>query len=95
MSDIEFAQGLYFNEPDSKAPDFGLGKIAINKEKFLGWLERQSPNDKGYVRIDIKRSKKGEVYCALDTWVPKEPRGDSGPKPVGAVVDEFDDDIPF
>ena len=102
--DVEFAQGFYFNEPQGNAPDFVLGKVSIQRDKFMDWLVAQQPNEKGYVRIDVKRSRSGSVYASLDTWQP------SGEKPLASgsphdrqrnaggptlPADDLDDNIPF
>lgn len=93
MSDKEFAQGIYFNSPRENAPDYVLGSISIRPNAFLSWLEKQPENDKGYVKLSIKRGKTGKEYIELDTWKPNaqgrkaEPRARQEP--------DFDDPIPF
>lgn len=68
-----YADGLFYNEPHENAPDFVLGSLSINKDQFLDWLNQQQANEKGYVKIDIKRSKeKGTPYCELNTWKPNQ-----------------------
>ena len=104
MIDIKFADGIYFNEPHERAPDFVLGSLSIKPEEFLIWLSQQAVNEKGYVRLKVNRSKNGKVYVALDDWKPENkpapppgvPSGYEGVSP-GApnVPDEFDSDIPF
>ena len=85
MSEIEFANGIYFNEPHENAPDFVLGSISVKPDKFAEWLAQQTPNDKGYVRLKVNMSKVGKPYVALDDW-----------KPEAKATDDFDDDkIPF
>jgi hypothetical protein len=90
MSETELARGFYFDEPKENAPNWVVGKVSINKEQFLGWLEKQKANDKGYVRLDVKRSKEGKIYASLDTW---KPSGERRQEPVPAV--DMDDGIPF
>ena len=90
MSETELARGFYFDEPKENAPNWVVGKVSINKEQFLGWLEKQKANDKGYVRLDVKRSKEGKIYASLDTW---KPSGERRQEPVPAV--DMDDVIPF
>ena len=94
MSEKVFAAGFYFDEPSENAPDFVLGNVTISPEAFGSWLAAQKPNDKGYVRLAVKRSQGGKVYAELDTWVPKEPKAEAKPAP--KPVDDFvEDDIPF
>ena len=86
MSEIEFANGIYFNEPHENAPDFVLGSISVKPDRFTEWLAQQTPNEKGYVRLKVNMSKMGNPYVALDDW-----------KPDAKAPDDFDDDflIPF
>lgn len=95
-NEIEFAKGLYFNPPHERAPDFVLGSLSIRPDDFSSWLSEQVPNERGYVRIAIKRSRDGKVYAALDTWQPDGQRGSSRPKR-DEWDDAFDDDatVPF
>jgi hypothetical protein len=65
-----YTDGLFYNEPHQNAPDFVLGSLNISKARFLNWLDNQAPNDKDYVKIDIKRGKDGKPYCELNTWQP-------------------------
>ena len=94
MSDIEFAAGIYWNDKHEKAPDFVIGSISVQPDKFIEWLERQETSDKGYVRLQVKYAKSGKAYVALDNWKPQEKQE----KPRAAQkADDFDDssDIPF
>ena len=73
MSDeVEFVDGLYFNEPNENAPDFVKGKLSINKGKLAAWLDGATPNEKGYINLDIKISQGGKPYIAVDNWKPKQ-----------------------
>lgn len=67
-----FTQGFYYNQPSEKAPDFVLANVSIKPLEFIAWLSEQKQNEKGYVKIAIKRSKQGKVYAELDTWEPKK-----------------------
>lgn len=89
MSDKQFAEGIFFNPPHDKAPDFVVGKIAIVKDKFLGWLDQQQTVGKGYVNLQVKRSRDGKMYLEVDTWEPKaEGRRTESQR-------SNDDDVPF
>lgn len=81
MADIEFAQGLYFNLPHERAPDFVLGGLAINPQKFIRWLEEQQPDDKGYVKLTVKRGREGKPYIALDTYKREEKQENRNERP--------------
>lgn len=93
---VEFAKGLFFNEPHPKAPDFVLGSMSINPDHFIDWLRQQPKTEKGYVRLAVKRSKEGKIYVCLDDWKPET----SSRGPTSATTDMPDDDpmtddIPF
>lgn len=62
----QFANGIWFNKPHQNAPDFVIGKLSISVQNFIAWLNEHDENDK--VRIDIKESRAGKVYCELDTY---------------------------
>lgn len=68
----EFVSGLFYNEPSEKAPDFILANISVAPEKFIGWLMAQTANEKGYIKMVVKKSKQGKAYIELDTWEPKK-----------------------
>lgn len=70
----EYPSGVYFNLPREGAPDFVLGNIAINKEKFLEWINGKDANEKGYIYLDVlsgKRDGKDTAYLAVNNWTPK------------------------
>jgi len=73
-----FAEGIYFNKPREGAPDFVKGKIALQPEKLYQW-SKQYTNDKGYVNIDLKKSKEGKLYLQLNTYgiTPKVNNGEA------------------
>lgn len=72
MSEIIFAEGIYFGEKRENAPEFVLGSISIKPEQLTTWLKSQKANESGYVKLDILRSKKtGKPYISVNTFVPK------------------------
>jgi len=95
MSDApNYAQGLYFNEPSEKAPDFVLGSISVKPGEFANWMKdnAESKDDKGYLRLDVKRSKGGKVYVALSTWKPDASRAETRRR---EHQDDLGSEIPF
>jgi len=62
----KFMDGIWFNEPRDNAPSFVLGSISIDRIRLLQALS-QTQGDK--VRLNVKRSKNGSVYCEIDTYV--------------------------
>jgi hypothetical protein len=74
MDDKIFAKGIYFGKPHPNAPDFIKGKIDIKAEDAIEFIKEHA-NYKGYVNLDLKESKAGNLYLELNTFVPS----DSGP----------------
>ena len=92
MDDKIFADGLFFKRNET-APDFVVGKISIQADKFAGFVE-QHKNEGGYVNLEVKKSKAGGFYVELDTWQPKKPEMSQGQ--VEPLPEGFDDkDLPF
>jgi len=86
MSD-KMIQGLYVNEPHENAPDFIKCCLSVQVERFAAWLAKQEPSDKGYIKIDIKQSREGKLYAALNDYTPNKQREE---QPITS-----EDDIPF
>jgi hypothetical protein len=94
MSEKTFAEGCYWNAPPETAPKFVVGRIGIQRDRFMEWLEKQPVSEKGYLSLDVteRRNAPGEYSVALNTWKPAQS------KPAPAVSGEYDDsleDLPF
>jgi len=104
--DIEFIDGLMFKEKHQNAPDFVICKLSIKREELIAWLQAK---DGEWINGDIKRSKQGKIYAAVDNWKPSQECGTSSSgsrggapqreRPATATQpaqESFDDtDIPF
>lgn len=89
QSNTILVDGLFFDKPSENAPDFVKGKISIQADKLIPFLE-QHKNEKGYVNIDLLKSKAGKLYCKLNTFVPQKQE-----KPEYPQEDINPDNIPF
>jgi len=69
--ETKFVDGLFYNEPREGAPDFVLASLSIDKIKFGEWLLQQEVDAKGYVKVDVLRSKAGKAYLKLNDFKPK------------------------
>ena len=93
-----FANGINFYQNEN-APDFIIGDIEFNVEDAIVFLKQHmKPN--GKCRVTVKVSKKGGLYCELNTWEPKKQEVTPEPQPaVGEAQDSFEDedpaDLPF
>ena len=62
-----FIDGLRAFKPNDKAPEFILANLQFDKIKLIEWLSVQ---EKDKINVDVKRSKEGKYYCAVNTFVP-------------------------
>lgn len=65
--DIIFIDGLKFEKPNDKAPEFVKGKLSIHAERLTTFIA-QHKNENGYLNIDLCKSKKGDLYLKLNTY---------------------------
>lgn len=71
MSNKIFADGLSFFLPREGAPDFVLGTISVQPEKFNDFLKKslEYVNASGYLYLSVKKSKEnGRAYVEIDTY---------------------------
>ena len=96
-----YAKGL-FAKRNENAPDFVTCRLSIKTDDFIQFL-RENTNEKGYVNLQVLKSKdKGTLYAILDTFTPKTDNVSTDQKkPVKTKVsDPFqngnsDNDLPF
>ena len=95
-----FADGLFVHEPKTNAPDFVKGSLSIKLEEFIPWLQNQQQelqkkdHSDGWLRLDIKESRSGKWYCAVNDFVPSPEYGSTRSTPSAAGESE-DDKLPF
>ena len=105
MSENLFIDGLIVKAPHDNAPDFVKAKLSIKREEMINWLQQQSGE---WINADIKESRAGKWYAAIDNWKPDPDRAGAGggppadnSPPPGNYDDnpppaaDYDDDIPF
>ena len=80
MAEKQFADGLRFELPGEKAPAWVKGKISIKADAFIKFLEANK-NERGWVNLDVKESKGGNIYVELNTYSSQKPPTDSGGEP--------------
>ena len=83
MTEKIFADGLRFEKPREGAPDFVRGKVSIQAEKLIPFIEKHK-NERGWLNLDLKKSESGVLYLELNTWKPEQKAEAINP-----------DDIPF
>jgi predicted nucleic-acid-binding Zn-ribbon protein len=87
--DIQFVDGLIVKCPKTNAPSFVKASISIKVADLSKWLAQQEGE---WVNVDVKESKSGKWYAAVNTFKPKE-RQES--KPASKSVEDMESDIPF
>ena len=97
MSDIEYIDGLIAKAPNDKAPEYVKAKLSIKREALITFLQQR---DGDWVNAEIKVSKNGKWYVAVDTWKPNSDGQPDRPqrqesKPAPSDSDFSDDSIPF
>ena len=104
--DVQFINGLMFKPPVKKdgspLPDWIKAKGSIKIQELIDTLNNLEGE---WVNFDVKESKKGNWYAAIDTWQPtKDEEYDKGldaaraamaPDAKSDTSDIDDDDIPF
>jgi len=96
-----YAKGL-FAKRNENAPDFVTCSLSIKTDDFIQFL-RENTNEKGYVNLQVLKSKdKGTLYAIVDTFTPKADNVSTDQKkPVKTKVNDpfqngnSDNDLPF
>ena len=60
-----FAKGFSFKRNDN-APDFVVGKLSLKADEAIQFIKENE--FKGWVNLDVKKSKDGKYYIELDTF---------------------------
>ena len=100
MAEKKFPEGLWVNPPHERAPDFIVCNISISKERFAKWLDQQAADEKGYIKLDVKKSREGDTYnVEINTWQPTaraESRGgDRQQERARGGFEDLEDEPPF
>ena len=70
MENKKYAKGLFVKR-NEKAPEFVVCSLSCKSDEFIQFL-KENTNDKGYVNMQVLKSKdKGTIYAVLDTFEPK------------------------
>ena len=79
MEEKKYAKGLFVKR-NEKAPEFVVCSLSIKTDDFIQFL-RENTNDKGYVNLQVLKSKdKGSLYAIVDTFTPKTDNVSTEPK---------------
>lgn len=101
MSDIEFIDGLNAKAPNQGAPEYVKAKLSIKREALIAFLQQR---DGEWINAEIKESKGGKWYVAVDAWKPnseksgqsdRPARGQERQAPADSGFADDSSDIPF
>ena len=70
MSETKKINGLVVKK-NEKSPEWVLTSVSIEVESFKKWLD-ENKNGKGWVNLDLKKSKDGRFYLDHNDYKPKE-----------------------
>jgi hypothetical protein len=68
----DFPQGIFYKLPHNNAPDFIKGKVSIKLQEAITYLTGMAQTGEQWLNLDIKISKGGKGYLAVDTWKPQQ-----------------------
>ena len=69
MIDKIFCDGIFVKR-NEKAPEFVIANLSFNVDKFTNFIKAQQ-NERGWVNIDLKKSKSDIMYAEVNTWKPQ------------------------
>ena len=89
MADKVYANGIWGDPPRDGAPDFVVGNLSIIPARFIEWLQQQTPNEKGYVRLDILTRKEGHGWSfPVNDWKPEGKRNSDAGSTDSSFIDD-------
>jgi len=91
--ETEFVGGLIVKPPREGVPGFVKAKLSFKREEMIAWLQSREGD---WINADVKESKGGKWYAAVDNWKPTESRGGGGQSAPKRDDEPFHEDkIPF
>jgi len=79
MADPTFPDGIRVYAPNDRAPDYVIADLVINVQQFEQYM--RAAHVQGELRLELKRSKKGNLYLQVDDWRPKPRTYDPDERP--------------
>jgi len=96
MADQILPQGLRFFNKKPTQPDFVIGALVITLDDLQAFCIDKPElmteyNGKKQLRLQLLKSKDGNLYASVDTWKPAET---TGSLPAAKAAEEIND-LPF
>lgn len=97
-TEIEFVPGLIVKQKPENAPDYVIGKLSIKPQELAAWLQGKKAGE--WLNVDLKISKSGKAYAAVDNWKPQGSQAAPAARPAkqapaGSGFDDEFGDCPF
>lgn len=91
----ELAKGFFFTKPREGAPDFVRGNISVRVDEAVELLQKFK-NEKGYVNLDLLKSKDGsKLYLVVNEYKKSDTPKSSNVLPEYPQEEHDPNDIPF
>lgn len=78
-----FADGFSFKRSEN-APDFVVGRLSLKVDEAIAFIKKH--DKKGWVNLNVKTARSGNMYVELDTYEPKQDA--TAPKSKAKKTDE-------
>ena len=91
MSEKAFPDGIIAKRSEN-APEFVIVGLSFKVDEFIQYL-KENESEKGWVNIEVLRSKQDKIYCKLNEWKPDVAKNETTDKKDLTV--ENNDDLPF
>lgn len=72
-----FADGFSFKRSEN-APDFVVGRLSLKVDDAISFIKKYEK--KGWVNLNVKTARSGNIYVELDTYEPKTETASAKPK---------------
>jgi len=100
MADQILPKGLRFFNKNDKAPDFVIGTLIVTPDDLNAFCIDNAALLTDYkgtkqLKLQVLKSKDGNLYCAVDTWKPASDPTQSAPLPGKAPELPDTCDLPF
>lgn len=68
-SGVTFIDGMRIEKPNEKAPEWVKLKISFKVDDFIKFAKAHQ--DRGWLNVDLRKSKQGKLYLALNDFKPQ------------------------
>ena len=69
-SGITFVDGMSVRKPKEGVPEWIILQISFEVSKFAKFVKEHEK--RGWVSVELRKSKEGKLYLALNDWEPKK-----------------------